>query len=368
MLSVDLVSSNAAFLALEGEWNDAVERAGIAHPFLRHEWIRTWWDAFHGAGEQLHVLVARRGSRVSAIAPLMFDRTPMYGVPVRRLRFLQNDHTPRADVIVADQADDSYRALWHALRDEARRWDVLQLSQLPAESSSRQAFQRLAAFDGRQTGVWESGAAPYLKLGSTWAGCLRGLSPKLRQNLRNRIGRLSQYGEPVLEVIADPDAIHSSCADAQRLEDSGWKSSAGTAIASNTSVQRFYALLAGRASECPWLRLLFLTVAGRRIAAAFAAVYAGRLFLLKTGYDPAFAKCSPFKVLTCLALEHACGQQLSEVDFLGDSEPWKLEWTSTVRPHDWLFVFAGTPRGRLMHPLKFQLVPFLRCTSQPFRA
>ena len=57
-----------------------------------------------------------------------------------------------------------------------------------------------------------------------------------------------------------------------------------------------------------------------------------------------------------------------EGHFLGDSEPWKLEWTSTTRAHDWLFVFAGTPRGRLMHPLKFQLVPFLRCTSQPFRA
>jgi hypothetical protein len=40
MYSVDLVSDKAAFLALEGEWNDAVARAAIAHPFLRHEWVR----------------------------------------------------------------------------------------------------------------------------------------------------------------------------------------------------------------------------------------------------------------------------------------------------------------------------------------
>ena len=36
-----------------------------------------------------------------------------------------------------------------------------------------------------------------------------------------------------------------------------------------------------------------------------------------------------------------------EVDFLGDTEPWKLEWTTTTRPHDWLFVFSKSSRGRL---------------------
>ena len=129
-------------------------------------------------------------------------------------------------------------------------------------------------------------------------------------------------------------------------------------------------MLTERAEECPWLRLLFLSVGGRRIATSFAAVYANKLFLLKTGYDPEFAKCSPFKLLTSFAVRHAFEQRYSELDFLGDTEPWKLEWTSTTRPHDWLFVFAGTPRGRLLHPLKFQVVPALRrtCSSQPSRA
>ena len=196
MYSVDLVSDNATFVALADEWNDAVDRAGIAHPFLRHEWVRTWWDAFGESGTQnLHVVFVRRGGRVCAIAPLMFERAQMYGVPVRRLRFLQNDHTPRTDVIVAGSEDDSYRAIWRTLKDGARHWDVLQLSQLPEESGSRDIFRRLAAFDGQQTGVWESGAAPYLTLRSTWSAYKQGLSAKFRQNLRNRLGRLAQFGE-----------------------------------------------------------------------------------------------------------------------------------------------------------------------------
>src|SRR5215208_5344519 len=44
LATTELVADYAAFVALEAEWNDAVERAQIAHPFLRHEWVRTWWD------------------------------------------------------------------------------------------------------------------------------------------------------------------------------------------------------------------------------------------------------------------------------------------------------------------------------------
>jgi CelD/BcsL family acetyltransferase involved in cellulose biosynthesis len=300
----------------------------------------------------------------------MFERAQMYGMPVRRLRFLQNDHTPRTDVIVAGHRDAAYGALWHAIQDGGERWDVLQLSQLPSDSITRDRFRQLAAFDGRQTGVWASGAAPYLKLPGTWDAYANGLSAKFRQNLRNRLGRLAHIGQPELEVLADPDGIRRGGADAQRLEDSGWKGTQGTAIASDPSVHRFYTLLTERAEECPWLRLLFLSVGGRRIATSYAAVYANTLFLLKTGYDPEFAKCSPFKLLTYFAVRYAFEQGYSELDFLGDTEPWKLEWTSTTRLHDWLFIFAGTPRGRLLHPLKFQVVPALRrtCSFQPSRA
>jgi CelD/BcsL family acetyltransferase involved in cellulose biosynthesis len=286
----------------------------------------------------------------------------MYGVPVRRLRLIHNDHTPRTDIIMCDRREETYLAVWHAIQESPLRWDVLQLSQLPGDSPTRDVVRALASADRHATGVWESGAAPYLDLPAT-------IGAKLQQNVRNRLNRLSQIGEPRFEVLEDRAAIAAGRDDAQRLEESGWKQSEGTAIASDPAVQRFYALLMDRAPECPWLRLLFLSVNGRRIAASVAAIYGDRLFLLKTGYDPGFAKCSPFKVLTWFAMRHACEAGLTQLDFLGDAEPWKLEWTPKARPHDWLFVFAGTPRGRLLHPLKFQVIPAIRaCTSRHSRA
>jgi CelD/BcsL family acetyltransferase involved in cellulose biosynthesis len=358
-LETDVVSSYAAFLALETEWNDAVDRAGISHPFLRHEWLRTWWECF-GDGRTLHLVVVRAAGRIVAIAPLMRETVTMYGVRIRRLDLIHNDHTPRADVIVAGQGADALRAIWRALLDTRGGWDLLQLSRLPRESATREVFQRFAAEERWPTGIWEGDVSPYLTLSGTWERYHATLPAKFRSNLRNRLGRLTKLGEPALETIDDAAGIAAGREDALRLEASGWKRDSGTSICSDPAVERFYRLLADRATAAGWLRLMFLTVGGRRIATSYGSCFGGRLFLFKTGYDPEYATCSPFKLLTFFAIQSAYAERLTEVDFLGDAEPWKLEWTETRRPHDWLFVFSSSRRARLLHSIKFQMLPELK--------
>src|SRR5688572_19915691 len=117
-------------MALEAEWNAAVDAARVPHPFLRHEWVRTWWDCF-GSGAQLHIIVVRAEGQILGIAPLMRESAQMYGLPVRRIRMIHNDHTPRVDFIVVDRHEEVCVTIWEALQRERHDWDVLQLSQLP---------------------------------------------------------------------------------------------------------------------------------------------------------------------------------------------------------------------------------------------
>jgi CelD/BcsL family acetyltransferase involved in cellulose biosynthesis len=198
-------------------------------------------------------------------------------------------------------------------------------------------------------------------LKNDWNAYLSGRNPKLRQNLRNRLNRLTkQFGEPSLEVLSEASAVRDARDEALNLEASGWKRQAGTAICSDPQVLRFYTLLADHAAASGWLRLLFLNVNGRRIATSYASRYHDRLSFFKTGYDPEFAAYAPFKLLTYFAIRDGFADGLREVDFLGDAEPWKLEWTATTRPHDWLFVFGNTMRSRLVHTLKCRLMPAIR--------
>jgi len=356
--AVDVVSDYEEFVSLEPAWNEVVDRSRVSHPFLRHEWVRSSWDAFRG-NAQLHVLVIKSAGEIVGIAPLMREQTRMYGVPVTRLQFIANDHTPRTDFILADRSEGTYRALWDALRQD-RSWDLLQLIGLVKPSLTSEMFGRFAAAEGLSTGTWAHGESPFLTLTGTWDEYWASLPAKFRSNIRNRLSRLTRLGEPALEVVRDRAAIQAAYPDVIRLEASGWKAQEGTAICADPAVEQFYARLTERASERRWLELLFLTCGGRRIAMSYGSTYAGRLFLFKTGYDPEYATCAPFKLLTYFAIQHACAHGVGEFDFLGDAEPWKLEWTSAIRSHEWLFVFAPTRRARLLHSIKFQWGPELK--------
>jgi CelD/BcsL family acetyltransferase involved in cellulose biosynthesis len=369
LATTEVVADYSTFLRLEAEWNDAVERAHVPHPFLRHEWIRTWWDSFGPsarsarsgqANRELHIIVVRDEGRIIAIAPLMRETAVAYGLPVRRLALLANDHTPRTDFVIAHKADEAYRAIWNALLRDIDQWDVLQLTQLLRTSTTVAAMSQFAAAEGLPIGAWKSSDSPYLELTGTWDSYWASLSAKFRSNVRNRLSRLKQVGEPALEVLVDRSEIAAACDDAWRLEASGWKDQEGTSICSDSAVRNFYTLLADRAAACGWLRLVFLTVGGRRIAMSYGAIYDDRLFLFKTGYDREFHTCSPFKLLTYFAAQEGFARGLREIDFLGDTEPWKQEWTPASRGHDWLFLFSNSRRARLLHSIKFQMAPELK--------
>ena len=58
-------------------------------------------------------------------------------------------------------------------------------------------------------------------------------------------------------------------------------------------------------------------------------------------------------------LRDAWKRKLTEVDFLGDAERWKLEWASQTRAHSWVFIFPNRRRTRWLHRFKFSWLPRL---------
>ena len=127
----------------------------------------------------------------------------MYGVQVRRLRLLQNDHTPDADFIIAGNPDECYKAIWQSFLETTERWDLLLLSEVPKTSPTLGALSELAAEHRLPVGSWPSDQSPYLSIDQSWDAYLAGLSRDFRQNLRNRWSRLSRLGTPALEVLED---------------------------------------------------------------------------------------------------------------------------------------------------------------------
>ena len=353
-LRVEAIRDRRGLEELRPSWQALAERAGAPHPFATHEWVTTWWDCFGGRGDLL-VLTVKEGDETVAIAPLHLRRRRLYGLAVRSIGFTTDVHAQRFDLLVRPDRPDAYRAIWRALADRGG-WDLVELAQIPEGSPTLSELRRLAQADGYLTGLWPSSGSPYLAIDGDYEGYLRRLGGKHVANLRRRERRLADLGVVRMETVDGLDGLVDALRDGLRIEAAAWKGRAGTAIGSDPARRRLYTEFAARAVGRGWLRLHFLSVGGRRIAFDYSLVLGGRTFMLKPGYDPAYARYSPYALLLMKVLRGEFARGATEFEFLGDAEPWKLEWTARVKRHQWLYLMAPTSRMRLLHAAKFRLV------------
>ena len=347
-VSVESLSGADALCRLEPVWDDVVDRAGLEHPFATHEWVSSWWQAF-GARAELRVLVARRGTSVDGLAPIMRCGSE------RRWRSLHNAHTPRVDWPVdRTRREETFAALWRALAPLVRRGGI-DFGDLPESSPTLAALTSRARRDGLLVGLQPASISPAIDTSLTWDAYVAGLSARHRRNMRGRLAKLARQGRVELELVSGGPQLPAALECGLWLEAAAWKRDEGTAIVTGGDLRAFYTMLAARAAARGWLRLIFLTVGGRRVAFAYALHYGSRLFLLKIGYDPQMARVSPGQLLFWALLQHACATTcVREVDLLGAFDDWKRHWTREGRQHCRLSLLGRGLRARVEHTLRFR--------------
>ena len=358
-LQIEVINDLGRFNSIAAEWDRLVDRSNVERLFVSHAWLRTWWEAFAG-DKELHILAIRKRGELVGAAPMMRSRQCMYGLRIHSVESIYNHHTPRFDFIIAAGANETvYRTLWNHIchGDDC---ETVVLRQVPDNSPTLPAFERLARADGWLSGQWIAPPSPYIPLNCTYEEFLETLRSGHKYNLRKRYERLSKAGTIDVEVVTEKQHVREVMHDGLRIEAAAWKGNKGTAIISDAAVTEFYMRLAEREADLGQLRLSFLRVGGKRISFNFALCSQGKLYGVKIGYDPEYHAYSPGNMLLNLILQDACGRELSEYDFLGIDDEWKSEWTNAKRGHRWLFLFRDRGRARLLHYLKFSVVPVVK--------
>ncbi|HEY7004460.1 MAG TPA: GNAT family N-acetyltransferase [Gaiellaceae bacterium] len=315
---------------LEPDWEGLAERIG-ASPFLRPTWIGLWWRAF-GAGE-LEILAVRRASRLVGVVPL-----------ARRwgsLRGLANWHTPEFGFLAEDRTVS--RALARSLVARVRWWGAV--SFVDSGRDDLRGLHSAARERGYRTWSRTLERSPYVVTEGEWETYWRGRSKNLRRGLER--GRRALGDGLSYDLATGDDGLDDRLAEILRLEAAGWKARRGTAIVSRPRTEAFYTEVARWAARRGWLRFLSLRLGDRTIAMQLALEHDGVLYLLKGGFDPAYAKFSPGNLLLRATLERAFSADVHRCELLGDAEPYKLAWTEACRDMVALHAFAPSALGRL---------------------
>ncbi len=358
-LSVEVITDYQVFIEFEPTWNRLVDEAGVEFPFVRHEWVRALWECFDHGGS-LHIVVVREDDCPIAIAPLMLDRVKMYGIPVRRLRGIANIYTERFDFILSAHPAECCAAIWTYLAEHDREWDVLELRQLTAESSAMAYMPREDIERRLLMTEWIASDSPYVPVRDLWEVYFKSLKKAHRANIRKSQHHLESSAPLKLEVVDSNVRLDADIEEALNLEAVAWKDEGGTAIRSRPDSMAFYRQILHAAGEQGWLRIYFLTLGSKRIAVRIALLFRNKVYMLKSGYDPEYAASSPGHVLCHKILDEAWRLKFDEVDFLGNTERWKLNWARDLRRHFWLFAFPKRLKPRFLHYLKVNLIPRIR--------
>jgi CelD/BcsL family acetyltransferase involved in cellulose biosynthesis len=323
------VDVHDAIAPLAAEWDALAERTG-APPFAWSGWFSAWWHAF-GAGVPV-VLTARRDGRLVGILPLRRR--------AGELASATNAHTPAFTITAEDASVAGELAAW-VFAQRVRR---VRLDYVDAADPAVRELDRAAAAARHRVLRVTVQRSPYATL-VPGEDVDHRLTGKAARNLRRNRRRLDELGRIEFQVVDAPEALAPLLREGFRLESSGWKSRCGTAILSSAATRDFYAAVARWALDAQMLRLGFLRVDGRAIAFALGLRDRSAFYLLKGGYDPAYRRVAPAKLLFRHLLAQSAAEGAARFEFLGTDEPWKLAWTRDCHERLLVRTYAPTVLG-----------------------
>lgn len=204
---------------------------------------------------------------------------------------------------------------------------LLSLTQLDPAVQPRPA-------NGGRTGTLDYIETPSLSLPGAFAPWFAGLSKNFRHNLDRQARLLDRLGIAVeIECWTAAETMATAVTDYARLEQSGWKGEAQSAVREDSGQQRFYTALltsfAARGEAAVW-RIRYDDV----LAASDLCVHrGGTTVILKTAYNEALERhnTSPAQILRRRLFESLCKLGPHTVEFFGPAMPWHAAWTRTTR-------------------------------------
>jgi CelD/BcsL family acetyltransferase involved in cellulose biosynthesis len=319
------VSYTSSLDAVEpAQWGRLAERAG--HVFATREWLLTWRRHYGKARREL-IGLARAGGDLVAIVPLY--EWWKGGIPV--LRFIGHGPSDQLGPICAPPSGTSASA---AAVKEAMGAVPLRRFVLLAETVAGE--QHFGDLTGARSLYRE--ASPVLRLGhDSWDEFLAERGRNFRKQARRFPRKLSELGTVSYRLADDPERLPRDLDTLFQLHSQRW-GDAETAFVRDAPFHREFAT---QALDQGWLRLWFLEIDGKPVAALHGFRFAGVESAYQSGRDPALSQQPLGFVLLLHAVREAIADGMGAYRFLRGGEAYK-ERFSTSDPG---LETYGLPRG-----------------------
>ncbi len=274
-------------------WQALAQCAAEPNPFHESWYLLPALRALDPQG-RVKLLRIEIDGELAGLVPLRAERK-YYRWPIPQLgNWVHGNCFLGAPLVAAGLERHFWTALLNWADQNAATALFLHLGVMPLDGPLYRALQLVLADQGRLAGlVHREERAMLCSSQGPQDYFAESLSGKKRKELRRQFARLSELGEVKFERRRDDHRLARWADDFLELEHSGWKGTAGSALASHHATARlFKEALSGAATQGK-LERLTLTLNDEPIAMLVNFLTAPGAYSYKTAFDERYARYSP---------------------------------------------------------------------------
>ena len=340
--------------SVESAWNAL---AG-GRPFCRSEWLATWWRHY---GELSSV--AKNGPRLmvlgvydSASHDQLLGLAPWCVEPSwdegRVARFLgkgevYSDHVSMLSRAGSERPVATALANW--LTENVGQWGALDLHGIQPSSLVTQLLVEQLGDHGHAVHHREGEPNWRVPLPESWDEYLAMLSKSHRKQVRRFIRRLFDTGRAQFNTVEREEELPAAFEQFRTLHQKRWNHVGQPGSFHSTTFTEFLREASSRLLGCGSLRINFLELDGRTIAADFNLVGESEIYVYQGGYEPDAIDLEPGRLLTVATIRQAIEQGYRGYDFLCGEVPYKAHWRAQANELQNVRVVPKTLGSQLRH-------------------
>lgn len=332
-MRLEIVRDDAGLAGLESVWDKLLEQSATCTPFLRWDWVRLWWEEFHGQFELAVAVVRDEADSVLAIAPLMIG-LEQDGMRrhLRHLGFLGGlgeAKGERMDFLVpSGQEAELTPLLCGIFQRLAEEWDAVRLNKLPEESPNYGHIMAALRECTVGAGVVIRTECACIRLTESWETFEKAMSGKQRRELRRRREHLKKdHGAYEALVTAEDAALRlDEFAELHRQHYPDGVSSFLTPASWRFHRRLGLLWLTGGKAMLP-----FIAVGTGMVGGIYGFVERDEFYFYQLGWSEAYARFSLGHLGIRWTAECCMNRGLHLFDMLPGTYRYKREWSQESR-------------------------------------
>jgi len=311
------------FLGLQDEWDSFSE--GCPHNvFSTWTWLSTWWK-FYGEGGRLLILLAKDNDKIVGIAPLMYSVEKMFGLRMRKIKFIGTPQSDYSDFILSGNSEECIRLFINHLKCFPEKWDCIELNDIPENTGTVAVLGKIS------NDIKCIHPCPYVALPKSYEAFLQGLSRNKRKNIRRGFKLLENSFEVDVVDCSGTESFEEGMHWLFQFHQKKWESRGLPGVFAVSKVRSFHLAVAKSFAERGWLGLFLLKLSGNPVAAVYGFRYNSKFYSYLSGYDPKYAKYSVANLLRASVMRKCINDGFVEFDFLRGDETYKAQWNAVIR-------------------------------------